>query len=165
MALKSNFLNKKEFIFTRTPLRSDAGSHLYTSVHGNLLSLTFFAVGADSLNAWTGRAARDSLKDMCHTRGHLTPMEPCQFTYQLICAWIICTHLISSMSHPSVCRMLWEETDGQKLLKVHYKLLSVARLEVSYIRKSNSNKLCTKIKTLHHCRIPLTDSSSQKRGI
>lgn len=153
MVLKSNFLNKKERIFTQVSLRPDAGSRSHSSVHGNLLSLTFLADGADGLNAWTGSAARGSLKDICHTRGHLTSLESRQFTYHLICAWIICTHLISSTSHPSVCRTLWEQTDGQKFLKVQYKLHNVARLEVRYIRRSNSNKLCTQIKTLYHCRI------------
>lgn len=83
---EKQFLNNKEFIFTQTSLGPDAGRHSYSSVHGNLLSLTFRADGADGLNAWTGRAARGSLKDICHTRGHLTSMESRQFTYHLICA-------------------------------------------------------------------------------
>lgn len=41
-----------------------------------------------------------------------------------------------------------EWTDGQKFLKVHYKHVNVARLEVRYIRRSNNNKFWSKIEPL-----------------
>lgn len=38
-------------------LGPDAVSQLYSSMHGNLLSLKFLADGVNSLSAWTGRAS------------------------------------------------------------------------------------------------------------
>lgn len=61
--------------------------------------------------------------------------------------------------------MLWEQTDGQKFLKVHYKLHNVARLEVGYTVRCDSSKLCTKTKTLYQCSILLMDTQSQRKGI
>lgn len=84
MILKNDGLNKKEFIFMQNSLGPDAVSQLYSSMHGNLLSLEFLADGVNSLSAWTGRASWGSLKDICHMRGHLTSMELRQFTYHLI---------------------------------------------------------------------------------
>lgn len=57
MILKRNFLNKEEPVFIQASLRAAAGSHLFPSTHGNLLSLTFIADRAEGLSTWTGRTA------------------------------------------------------------------------------------------------------------
>lgn len=103
---KNHFLSEEVFILTASSSVPDAGTtHVLQCME---TSLTFLADGAASLSSWAGRAAWGSLKDAHRTRGHLPPVELRQFTYHLICAWITCTHLISSTSHLSICRMLWE---------------------------------------------------------
>lgn len=96
LSWKVNSSKKKQFIFTQTSLRPDESSHLCSSMLVNLLSLTFLADGMDLFGCLDWKSSPRIFEGHYHTKGHLTSGELCQFTYHLICTWIICTHLISS---------------------------------------------------------------------
>lgn len=155
MILKSEFLNKKQFIFTQTSLRPEESSHLCSSMLGNLLSLTFLANGMDLFGCLDWKSSPRIFEGHHHTRGHLTSGELCQFTYHLICA----SNLIPVSAECSGNRQMARNSSKFSTNMAMWQGWRWGTLEGA-ITTNSEVKL-----SFYQCRILLTDSSSWKKTI